>query len=58
MDEMITRLSERTLWGILADLSETMSDYKPDSNDNVFMFWYQLYKDIEKEIDKRLNADY
>lgn len=60
MNEILKKAENATLWGLLCDVTALLElrQYKPDPKDNTFMFWYQLYKEIEKEIDTRMLRDY
>lgn len=51
------KYSDCELWEILNGVSVAMKTRPLNSADNVSMFWYDLYKDIESEIDKRLLAN-
>ena len=56
MNEMIKNADTATLWALVVDVSEIMTqrEYIPAKSDTVFMFWYGVYKLIETEIDRRL----
>ena len=54
MNEVIKKADTPTLWGIMADLSVVMERYTPEQENAAFMFWYRFYKELEKEINRRL----
>ena len=49
-----------TLWGVLSTISEVMQQrgYKPDRSSNVFMFWYQVFRAVESELDRRMIQEF
>ena len=51
-------VDDATLWAIISDLTEVLAKYKPTSvfelPNDAFMFWYELYQEIQKELDKRI----
>lgn len=49
-------LNDATLWALLSDVSENLNKHPYDANGNneVFLFWYAVFKDIENAIDERL----
>lgn len=60
MGEMIKNADEATLWALVSDVAEVMEQrgYTPDRGNNAFMFWYEVYKELEAEIDRRLVIDF
>ena len=54
MNEAIKKADTPTLWRMMADLSLVMNGYTPEQENAAFMFWYGVYKELEKEIDKRM----
>lgn len=60
MNEVIKKMDTAALWGLLADLSELLEvrGYKADRGNAAFMFWYQIYKGIELELDCRMASDF
>ena len=62
MNDLIKTLKEAdvsVLWALVSDLSQIMESrqYRLEWSEKPFVFWYELYKLIEAEIDKRLIAD-
>lgn len=51
------KYSESELWDIANGITIVLQSRPLKSNDNVSLFWYDLYKSIEHEIDKRLLAN-
>ena len=49
-----------TLWELVTDVAEILKqrEYVPDQSNTRYMFWYEVYKQIEAEINKRLVIDY
>lgn len=58
LTDTIKKADTATLWLLLSDLSEVIGAYTPDRNNNAFMIWYQVYKQLEAEIDRRMIADF
>ena len=54
----IKKASIDTLWGLMADLAAVLQKKKMDLDSESFMLWYRVYREIENEIDTRLNNDY
>lgn len=54
MNEAIKKADTPTLWRIMTDLSVVMERYTPEQENTAFMFWYGVYKELEKELDKRM----
>lgn len=52
---MFDKYEYSELWEIMTGLSVVIAKH-PLKNDNVSMFWYNLYKGVESEIDKRILA--
>lgn len=62
MNDLIKTVKESdiaTLWALVSDVSQIMESrqYRLEWSNTPFVFWYELYKLIEAEIDKRLIAD-
>lgn len=49
----LTKLTDCSLWVMLSDIAEILSKHTEDNNE-VGLYWYLLYQDIQKELDKRL----
>ena len=49
----LTKISESGLRVMLSDVAEVLSKHTQEDSE-VSMYWYLLYVDIQKEIDKRL----
>ena len=58
--EAIKKADTATLWSLLTDVSEVMEQrgYKPGKGNAAFLFWYEIFKQIESEIDRRMLIDY
>lgn len=56
MRELIKKVDDATLWTLVSDVAALMDQrgYTPDRCSNAFMFWYEVYKELEAEIDSRL----
>ena len=52
----LEKYSDSELWEIINGITNVLQAHTPQANDNVFLFWYDTYKNIEREIDKRLLA--
>lgn len=52
------KYTDSELWEILQGISQIIQAYPQDRDGNVFVFWYNMFKSAEKEIDKRLLAEY
>lgn len=52
------KYTDRELWEINKGIATAIESYKPNKTDNVFMFWYELFKGIDGEINRRMLADY
>lgn len=49
----VSEMSLNSLWVVLSDVAEVLSKHTQEDSE-VSMYWYLLYVDIQKEIDKRL----
>ena len=49
----LTKVSDSGLWVMLSDIAEVISKHTEDNNE-VSMYWYLLYQEVQKELDKRL----
>lgn len=53
-----SEVNDATLWTIISDLTEVLAKYKPTGHfelpSDAFMFWYELYKEIQKQLDERI----
>lgn len=60
MNEAIRKMDTATLWAILSDVSALceMREYKPDMANDCFMFWYEIFKATETEINHRMSIDF
>lgn len=60
MFDTIRKADTATLWALLADVAELLEvrGYKQERSNTPFMFWYQVYKTIETELDCRMAADF
>lgn len=58
MNEKLSSMDISTIWEINKDLSLIMSRHDPEVTDKVFLFWYEVWKAVEGEIDKRLASEY
>lgn len=60
MNEIIRKADTDLLWALLSDVTAIIDlrKYKPDTSDKVFMFWYELYKAIDTEINHRMSVDF
>jgi hypothetical protein len=60
MHEMIKKADNATLWALVSDVAAVMEQrgYTPDQGNNAFMFWYEVYKELEAEINSRLVIDF
>lgn len=58
LTDTIKKADTATLWLLLSDLSEVIGAYTPDRNNNAFLIWYLIYKQLETEIDRRMIADF
>ena len=60
LNTTIKNAGTNTLWSMTADISQLMEirGYKPDINDGAFLFWYQIYKELQREIDRRMLSDF
>lgn len=52
------KYSDKELWEINEGIATVIKAYKSNKADNVFMFWYELFKGVDGEINKRMLADY
>lgn len=58
LKRVIEKANDSTLWLLLADISkhlehENNSEIQPRENSKLW-FWYELFKCVESEIDKRM----
>lgn len=60
MNEAIRKADTATLWAILSDVSALMEmrGYKPELSNEAFMFWYEIFKATETEINHRMSMDF
>ena len=60
MHEMIKKADNATLWALVSDVAAVMEQrgYTPDQDNNAFMFWYEVYLELEAEINSRLVIDF
>ena len=58
--EKMQSYDDATLWALVEDIATVMEqrNYKPRKDDNAYMFWYDIYKELESELDRRLLQDY
>ena len=58
-NEQIRNYDTATLWALVGDITTVMEqrNYKPRKDDTAFMYWYEQYKVIESEINRRLVID-
>lgn len=49
----LTKVSDSGLWVMLSDIAEVISKHTEDNNE-VSLYWYLLYQEVQKELDKRL----
>lgn len=49
----LTKISDSGLWVMLSDIAEVISKHTEDNNE-VSLYWYLLYQEVQKELDKRL----
>ena len=54
----IKKASTETLWQLMSDLAAVLQKKKMELNNESFMLWYRVYREIENEIDARMNSDY
>ena len=54
----IKKASTDTLWELNADLAAVLQKKKMDQDSESFMLLYGIYKEVESELDTRLNSDY
>lgn len=54
----IKKASTETLWLLMSDLAAVLQKKKMELNNESFMLWYRVYREIENEIDARMNSDY
>lgn len=53
----LEELSTETLLQLLSDMAH-MDIMKNPSKDTRFLFWYGIYKEIQKELDQRIKQAY
>lgn len=58
LQRVIEKANINTLWVLMADIAKHMeqeqkSDTPPCDNSKLW-FWYELFKSVEREIDKRM----
>lgn len=60
LNELIKNADPVTLWALVCDVTEVMEKrkYKAERGNTPFMFWYEIYKALETEIDRKLLIDY
>ena len=60
MDKDIRKVDTELLWGLLSDIAALLNvrGYKPDQKNPLFMYWYDEYKVIERELDNRLAMNF
>lgn len=66
MNETIQKMDDKTLWALLSDIAALMKvqgynlevGNKELLNNAAFMFWYDTWRLITNEIDRRMNIDY
>lgn len=59
MNDLIKTIKQAdpaTLWALVSDVSQIMENrqYKPEWNNTPFLVWYEFYKLLEAEIDRKL----
>lgn len=52
----IEELADSTLWILVSDIARILNLHHKEDNE-VTMYWYLLYTDIQKELDRRMIAD-
>ncbi len=55
LKEKFEKLDDAVLWGLLADISNTLKAHPYSTDDALFMFWYEIFKSLEHEINRRLS---
>ncbi len=52
----IRKADTATLWELVTDVAAILKtrEYVVDKANTAFMFWYQIYKELETEINRRL----
>ena len=50
----LEKLTDCELWEVMNGVTTVLSAHPPKASDKVFCFWYDVYKNIESEINKRL----
>ena len=60
MDKDIRKVDTEVLWGLLSDIAALLNvrKYEPDKANPMFMYWYEEYKVIERELDNRLAMNF
>lgn len=53
----ITKYRDGELWELLGSVAAVMEQIT-DRQGEVFLFWYSIFRAVEREIDKRLAVDY
>ena len=56
----IKKIDTEVLWGLLSDITAILNlkKYVPDLNNPLYMFWYNEYTTITKELDYRMNIGF
>lgn len=49
----LSKVTDCSLWVMLSDVAEIMSKHA-DENNEVSLYWYLLYQDVQKELDSRI----
>lgn len=60
LNKTIHEADTTTLWELVTDVAEILKKrkYIPDQSNTRYMFWYEVYKQIEAELNRRLVIDY
>lgn len=48
------KMKSETLWAILGDTAKETQKHKITDNEELFLFWYGIYKAVESELDARI----
>lgn len=60
LEKDITKVDTEILWALISDITMIMSQkkYTPDVKNPIYMYWYDEYQRIIREIDHRLSVEY
>lgn len=58
LKQAIEKVNTKGLWLVMYNIAKCFSEIEPtQADDNQMLFWYALYKVVEREIDKRTEQE-